>query len=694
MTDLTSLKAPGWQRVVAELTSPAPDDRAFILRLLSVLGQVSGARQAVFFIISGQREDEQAPPEAKPDLVWPLAVERNDPKSRAAAVAAAMVEGAPVNEGAIEHLASARAAASASAGSRQVRVFGLEGGAGGADQFYDGGGGQGCIVAVPVQAGLPGEAASLPLRGVITLFLDTRSRQALQTTLALVEVLAGFVFSHAAQTALRRTRTAVASLELAARLIASINNTQGFKACAMQLVNDLSRQMAVDRVAMGWSVGGGHARSAGGSPRVEGRRFVKAVAVSDTENIDRRMLMIQQLEAAMDECLDQEQPVMHPPPPEQGEGADAVLGRAITHAHRELASSDAKLKVASFPLRVTDKDGERVVGVVLIESSADGRIDLSTVELLQSSLDLVAPVLAVRRSDDRNLALRTMDSMLKAGGWLVGPTHTVWKLVGVLVLVASLVVTFVKTTYRVGAPMEIRAKDPRIVSVPFDGVLWTIAPGIESGKRVEQGQLLAELDTTQLNLALIEAKGQVFQYLKEMDEALKKPDLSAAAQAEAKSKQAQARVDLLEDRVNKAKITAPIAGTIISPDIREKLKASLKLGDQLFIVADLSRLEAVVKVEDRDIELVKLEQTGEISPKSDPARKIPIKVEQIVPLATPVEGVNSFEVRAAIVPGPGTTLEGLRPGLEGQARLNGPRERLIWIAGRRVIDQLRIWLWW
>ena len=76
------------------------------------------------------------------------------------------------------------------------------------------------------------------------------------------------------------------------------------------------------------------------------------------------LMQIQKLEAAMDECIDQEQALLYPPPPPQGDAeADVLLAQAITHAHRELAASDARLKVVSLPLR----DGDRVVGAISIE---------------------------------------------------------------------------------------------------------------------------------------------------------------------------------------------------------------------------------------------------------------------------------------------------------------------------------------
>src|SRR4051812_8916241 len=74
--DLSSLKAPGWQRILAELHAPAADDRAFLVRLVAVLAQVAGSRQAVLFAVDRTEGDEGAAgapglAEPRPILVWP-----------------------------------------------------------------------------------------------------------------------------------------------------------------------------------------------------------------------------------------------------------------------------------------------------------------------------------------------------------------------------------------------------------------------------------------------------------------------------------------------------------------------------------------------------------------------------------------------------------------------------------------------
>jgi biotin carboxyl carrier protein len=369
---------------------------------------------------------------------------------------------------------------------------------------------------------------------------------------------------------------------------------------------------------------------------------------------------------------------------------DAVLSQAITHSHRELASSDAKLKIASFPLRVTDAKGERIIGVVLIETANDGNLELSTIELVQATLDLVSPVLAVRHSDDRALPLRAWDSAVKAGAWLVGPKHTVWKLVGVLVMAATAALFLVNVTYRVGAPMELMPRERRTISSPFDGTIASLAEGIEPGARVEKGQPLLKLLTIDMELRELEAQSEWIQYDKEADDAMRRGDTAAMEQARAKADQIAARRALLRSQIERSSIVAPISGTIISGDLKDKIGAAVKLGDRLFEIANLSDMVVTAKVDDRDISLIQLGQTGEVSPKANPDVKIPFIVESIVPLSQASEGQNAFEVRGKLERSPGW----FRPGMEGQSKFNTEKHSLAWIASRRIVDTLKVWLWW
>lgn len=660
MIDMSKLRAPGWQRVVEELSKPAPSDGVFLSRLLAVLAQVAGARQCVVWTVIGG--EEEAEPRA--DLVWP-------PKAGHAAaepVTARSVSGPDAAQ--VEHEADARAAARAAAAAQAGRVFGLDAGS----ELY-GDDQKGFVVAMPSPRRSPQE----PLR-IVTLLLDHRSPQAMQTTLALIEVLVGYGHQHLLTQDLARTRQASAALDLAARLIASIGEAPSFNGAAMQLCNDLSRQLGVDRVALGWVRGVGHS---------SGR--VRAVGLSDTEHIDRRMAMVQKLEAAMDESLDQEQAVLYPPPPERAENeqqeADVLLAQAVTHAHRNLASADARLRVASVPLRVRDE----VVGVLTVESASEqAPLTVRTVEWLQSTMDLVSPVLSVRRSDDRNLALRAVASTRKTASWAVGPRHTWWKLAGLGVFLLALAVTFIELPYRIEAPVELRARTQRVVSAQVEGVITRLGDGVERGATVEAGQVLLELDASRWELAALSAEAGIRDAQTRLDAALREQKLPEAEQAQAEMDAKRAELALAEDLISRSTIRAPIGGVIVEGDLEQRVGSQVTLGDPLMVIAQLDDMVGVARVGDRDISYITQSMAGSLATMAEPGERYPVSVEKIVPLARPDEGRNAFEVRVVL----DEPAEWMRPGMEGLVKLDTGDRTIAWILSRRIRDTLQLWLWW
>lgn len=660
MIDLKTVKSAGWQRIVAELARSADDDRAFVPTLVASLGHVSGAKQAALLVQPAG--DEETP---RAEHVWP-AID------------------APADE-ALREPDVMRGCARATIEAGATQVFGLRASEG----LYSGEADAGYVMCVPISSA-EGQAPR-----AVALLLDGRSKEALQTTLAVVELLAGYAHLSTARQQLRRTRAGSAALDLATRLIGSINSATSFKGAAIQFVNDLSRHLKADRVALGWRGGRAGALADSDDSFVSERDStpVQVVALSDTEHVDKRMAMVRKLAAAMDECVDQEQPVVYPlPEPAAGSEPDPVLSRAVTRAHRELAASDANLKLTSLPIR----DGGATVGVVTIESAAPGQtIEVTTIELLQATLDLVGPVLRLRRSDDRTIPQRAVDLVRQSAAWLVGPKHTLWKLAGAAVLAVGLASVLISAPYRVEASVSLRPVEKRVIAVPFDGTVREVMPGAKAGEVVTAGDVLARLDTSELELSAIEARGAVRQAEAQADDAIRRGEGAKRQQAEAQAEQARARLDLFEKRIRDAVIRAPIDGTIIAGDLSDRVGAGLSRGEALFEIAPLDSMRVIAKVDDRDIGLVNESMRegsmlGTLATRAYPDRRFPLTVERVVPLAQAGEGANTYDVYATL----DESAPWMRPGMEGLAKLEVGDRRLIWIATRRISDTLRLWLWW
>jgi len=714
MIDVSSLRAPGWEQLVRELASTPPDDALFLRRLLAVLGQATAARQAALVLPQPGAGGEV---EARVVLTWPWGADGSGGAGGGGGGDPSSVLEAPEK---------VRAAARATFESGHCRAFSLEQTDG---PYYQTGAQGGFILAIPVPdgrlatgsaqvdaathdapvvdgAGASGDGAGASSGGgvaatggggvgaVVTLTIEPRSRDAVRTTLAMAELIAGYAHAHNAKQALRRALSASASLDVATRLIASINAARTFRGAAMQLCNDVSRVFGCDRVAIGWVR----------------HDVLKLAALSDTEHFDRRMAMVQKLESAMEECLDQDQPVVYPAPAEQGPDSDMLLSQAITHAHRELAAGVGTVaagtggggaKVSSFPLRV----GDELVGVMTVESGQEKGITLQAVELLQAVMDLISPVLAIRKSDDRSIVVRTFDWSRERASWAVGPKHTVWKVVAVSALALLVFVSLYRMPYRVGAEATIEPSERRLVSAPLDGVIAHVWEGALADSTVEAGQVLAELDTTELRLSANEQRAKLQQARRQAQAARAEGKAFEAEQYELQASQIDAQLRLLDERITRSVIRAPIGGLIVDDgELRQRLGSTIKLGDPMMVIAQMDELVAVVRVDERDITLLREAQaraseeggaaTGWLATRSRPNDRLPLQVLRVVPLATPAEGKNVFEVRATLMlADDADARRWIRPGMEGLARFDTREASLAWIGSRRVLDTIRLWLW-
>src|SRR6185312_16277088 len=87
-------------------------------------------------------------------------------------------------------------------------------------------------------------------------------------------------------------------LKTAFETLAAVNAPAKFVAAAMALCNELASRFKAERVGVGFLKG----------------RYVRLRALSHTEKITRHMQLVQDIEASMEECLDQDVEIIFPPP--------------------------------------------------------------------------------------------------------------------------------------------------------------------------------------------------------------------------------------------------------------------------------------------------------------------------------------------------------------------------------------------
>jgi multidrug resistance efflux pump len=479
-----------------------------------------------------------------------------------------------------------------------------------------------------------------------------RSRQTLETT-ALLVALGEKRLEHSGNRAVvDRLRKAMGSLS-------AVNDHDRFRAAAMAFCNEIATQRNCERVGLGFLRG----------------RYVRLVALSHTEHFTRKMKMIQDIEAAMEECLDQDCEVFIPA------AADATY---ISRVTSDLATYHGPASILNLPLRRNSK----VEGVLMLQRSPERPFTAEEVESSRLACDLCTPRLVNLREHDRWIGARAATKLRQGAAVLVGAEHTWVKLAAAATFAFIVFLVFAKGQYKAQASFVFEATLQQTLCAPFDGFLKTV--NVEIGDAIEQGRtVLGELDTAELKLKLAAAKAEKAGYLKEMAAAMRDNETARAQIAQANADKAQAEVELDQYFIDHARILSPATGVVVTGDLKRQIGAPVKTGDTLFEVTPLESLRAQLHIPEDQIFDVAVGQHGYLATVSYPSRRIEFVVERVDPAAEVVNNRNVFKVRAKLL----DTQSWMRPGMEGVAKVNIGKRHYVWIWTRKLVNWIRMKLW-
>lgn len=453
----------------------------------------------------------------------------------------------------------------------------------------------------------------------------------------------------------RRLERAAAGLDL-------LQATQQHRAlgeAAIALVNELGTRVQADRVSLGIVRNG----------------VLKLQAISRTAWFESSSQLVEAMENAMEEAIDQEAAIVLPP---------LSQARArVSVAHRDLAARASATAVLGVPVA----SGGRMVGALLLERGDGPAFDADTVLLVEVAAELVAPGLERLVERERWLSGRWVEKLAALRDRLLGPRSPTLKL-GALAAAAVLVfLVFAEGQFRVSAKTLIEGATQRAVVAPFEGFL--AEAHVRAGDRVQAGQLLARLDDRDLALERVRWTSEKAQSERKYREALANRDRVASRILAAQSGQAEAQLALVEERLARTRLTAPFDGIVVSGDLSQLLGAPLEQGKVLFELAPLDAYRVVLQVDERDIGYVAPAQHGELALAGHTARTLPFTVKSVTSVSTPRDGRNYFRVEAVLEEAPAT----LRPGMEGVGKVSAGEASLAWIWTRTFTDWARIALW-
>lgn len=433
------------------------------------------------------------------------------------------------------------------------------------------------------------------------------------------------------------------------------------KRAAAAVVNELAIRLRCDRVGLG----------------LVHRNGLKLRALSHVASFQERGTVVDAVENAMEECLAQAAPLAFP--------ALASTQSRISVAHRDLAGIGPE---ASSAMSVMLPGPDGPAGVLTFERKAGTPFDEQELALAEAAGALLGPVLWMQAANDRVVSGRIVDTVHDGVVSVLGPDKPSRKLMVVVGLLVVGVLSFAKGEYRVSARSVLEGEVQRAAVAPFDGFI--VASSVRPGDVLKAGDLLAAFDDRDLILERARAWADAEKSRQKYNEAMAKHDRPNVAMLSAQVDQALAQLALADDKLKRSRIVSPIDGLVVAGDLSQMLGTPVERGKTLFEIAPLDQYRVVLRTDERDLRFVAIGQKGQLALAGRPDDRRSFTISRITAIAEAKDGRNEFRVEATLDEPPGT---GLRPGMEGIAKVETGSHHLIWVWSHGLIDWLRLTAW-
>ena len=454
-----------------------------------------------------------------------------------------------------------------------------------------------------------------------------------------------------------------ASAQSCMDLLAIIGEQPRLLGATIALANDLACRLRCDRVSVGLQ------RRSGG---------IRLSAMSNSATFKNRSRVVDAIENAMEEAVDQRSTIAYPALP--------TLERAITMAHRALTEVVRAPGAAALTVALADSK-DAMIGAITLERHNGEPFDDESLRLADVIARLVGPILGLHMRTNRLVGGRLFEGIGRGFKAVLGPRRPTVKLtaIGAVILLAAL--AFATYEHRIAAKAVLEPEVRRAGVAPFDGFIRS-AP-VRAGDSVKRGDLLASLDDRDLLLDQSKGRAERDKLLQRQRDALAKHDRSGLVILDSQIRQAEAQLALTEEKLERVRIVAPFDGIIVSGDLSQMLGSPVEKGKVLFEIATLDAYRLVVHVDERDIRYIAAGQKGTVTLAGSPWTPLPLVLSKITSVTVASDGRNTFRVEAQLTePGPK-----LRPGMEGVAKVETGQQPLLWVWARPVIEWLRLAAW-
>lgn len=500
------------------------------------------------------------------------------------------------------------------------------------------------------------------LIGVVVLEVSFRPEAELQKALRHLHWGIGWLIDYFRQQQDKEKNQQTQRLMSVLDMISVCLDRNNFHEACTALVTEMAKTLECDRVSIGFL----------------NDKKIKFSALSYTAQYKDKSNLIRDIEASMDEALEQGVPIIFPEP-------DNNSGLIVTWATKKLAQDKGSKTVCSMPFKVRGK----WTGVITLEISDKNKFSKQEIGFCEGVALLTGPILETARIQEQWIGKKLHSSLMQQVKKFTGPDFVFRKVIASFLLLMALFFTFAVGDYRVTADASLEGSMQRSMVAPFNG--YIAEANVRAGDIVEKNKVMAMLDDRDLHLEHKKWASQLAQLLSQFRQAKAQGERSNVNILGAQLGQAKAHLKLINEQLQRTKIKAPFAGVVVTGDLSQDLSAPVERGQILFQLAPLDNYRIILQVDDRDITDVEVEQNGLLVLSSLPEEEFPFVIKKITPVAVSEEGRNYFRVEAKLTEGS----ERFRPGMEGVSKIVIGDRKLIWIWTHRMLDWLRMrsWSW-
>ena len=427
------------------------------------------------------------------------------------------------------------------------------------------------------------------------------------------------------------------------------------KEFAFKLVHELVNRFDCQQVALG----------------IVSKNVVKMFAVSGLDSFKANSPGIVEIQQAMDECYDIGDVIV------AQTGKEKCSHRSMP-LHESWAQS-TRSSVCSIPLLA----GDECVAVLSMERNTRNGFGDDDIKQISLSVDSIGPAFDMAVRGDRSLfshCKETMFERLKA-------ESVFGKFVRVLALISLLYFCFGKMPYRPATKCELVPAGVSQTTAPFDAKL--LQCNVRSGDPVKKGQLLARLDSKQLELEKESLVSRIEQLKTDVRKALGEGDVAAAHLAKASASALEHELTTVTTKIELCSILAPADGIVIEADLEQKIGQVFPQGERILTFSPMKNWEVKLEVPESLARYIQTGHQGSFRLNAWPNQAFEYQIENISAGAELVDGENIFIARAKV----GETPQFFRQGMEGIAKTDASWHPVYWVTFRDAYEYLHQNFW-